>query len=361
MSTYNTYDTNLSLIVHSSRLGGTFICHRFREYNIDIDLGTDANSFDVVLKNPNGVYSSLFSKFDTIDILLNGTGLLYGRVDTAMYHHSSDNYVKVSGRNMSMALIDNDALPDILYNINPSEYITRICNYYGIYNVNINCALDIVKKYIISVGESELAVISKLIEPKTTGTKHIWSDYNTMYVGDWNRSGSPIYTFVCNSSADTIGIPILSLDLSDDGSAVYSECIIYGSTSSGNEKIAGTYKNDYMVGNNIHRRLVQSKSDDQDSDQCDTEAQNIVMDSFNNSIELQISIYTKNYIIKPNTVARVIDSKLKIDSTFFIKKVTYSKSLDEGSITTIYMIPSDSSNNTMYSNQGNLSGGITGK
>lgn len=351
MESYNT-DTSLSLTVYSSGLGGTFVCRRFREYNIDLDLDTDANSFDIVLKNPDGVYTSLFSRYDIVDISLNGVGLLYGRIDNVLYHHGADNYIKVSGRSMSMSLIDNDALPRILYNVNPSEYIAERCQYYGIRNVVVHESLDIIERCMIGVGDTESAIIAEIIG----NGNHIWSDYDTLHVGKWNQSNTPSYTLICGANPNNIsGIPVLSLELTDDGTESYSECIIYGGTS-GNNKIVGSYQNASMISKGIHRRMIKSMQNGQGYEECAKEAEEVVTNSFKRSYELQAAIHTKDYIIKPNTVVRVIDNKLKINNTFLVRKVTHAKDMSSGSISTIYMIPSEGLSDTL-----NNSGSITGR
>jgi len=354
------YDTNLLLIVHSSRLGNKYECHRFREYNIDIDLETDADAFDFVFKNPNSVYTSLFSKFDIVEIYLNNIGVMTGRVDTVAYYwDSGDDYIRVTGRDLAAPLVDNHALPTTLQNIKPRDYIAGKCTYYGISMSSVE-SMKTISKYIVGVGETEMSIMQKMA---VNENKKIWLDYKTLHVGNWSTSVQPSYTFTSGNEipVDKRCIPILTFSLEDNGTEVYSESIVYGSTSSGENKVVGNSKNNYMYNNKIHKRIAISASNNDGSDVYKATAEDNVRYGFDNSITLQITVRTASTLIKPNTTAWVIDMKTRTNAVFFIKKVTYSKNTTDGSITSITMIPSKASNDYMYSEQGTLAGGITGK
>ena len=61
--------SSVQIEIDSNRTGKTYRVFRFSEFNVDIDLETDADIFDFVLKNPNGIYTGLFSKFDNCRLL----------------------------------------------------------------------------------------------------------------------------------------------------------------------------------------------------------------------------------------------------------------------------------------------------
>lgn len=352
------YDTNILLVVYSSRLGGRYECHRFREYNIDLDLETDADAFDFVFKNANSVYTSLFSKFDVVEIYLNDVGIMAGRVDTVTYYwEAGESYIRVSGRDLAATMIDNHALPTTLQNINPNQYIAEKCSTYGIPNTNIE-SMSLVDKYVVGVGESEMSIIAKMVDNEN---KKMWLDYKTFYVGDWAMDTQPTYTFTNGVPVDKMCIPILSFELEDDGDEVFSESIVYGGASSGENKVLGTSKNNWMISNGIKRRVVRSSQNNDGSDTYTANAEDDVRYGFDNSHRLEISVGTRKELIKPNTTAWVIDTITKTNAIFFIKKVTYTKNLSNGSITKITMVPSKKANDEMYAAQGSLNGGITGK
>lgn len=351
-------DTNMLFTVYSSRLGGQYECHRFREYNIDLDLDTDSDAFDIVFKNPNGVYNSLFSKFDQVEISVNNVKMMKGRIDTAAYHwDSSDSYIRVNGRDMAAALVDNDILPSTLKNVKPNSYITSICGLYGITNTDI-VNMNIVKQLVLNAGEKEMSVITNMVKDENL---KVWLDYDTMHVGNWATDAVPSYKFTRGVPLDKMGIPILSLDVTDDGTNMPSEYIIYGTTSSGTSSLVGKAQNDYMVNNGIKKRVTTSTSDDRTKSQFKSNAERSIREGFDNSITIELTIATKDIPVKPNTTAWVIDNMTKTNAIFFIKKVTYSKDASSGSITKISMIPSKGTSDILFGGQGTKqNGGVTG-
>lgn len=355
----NRYDTNLLLNVYSSRLGGKFECHRFREYSIDMDLETDSDAFDFVFKNPNSVYTSLFSKFDIVEIMINGKGLMKGRVDIPQYTwDDADSYVRVTGRDIASPLIDSHALPATMQNIKPYDYIMKKCKEYGIPKTSLDKTMPIVPKLVIGIGESEISVINNMLK---LDNKKAWLDYETIHTGIWDMQAIPSYTFTRGVPIDKVCIPIISLDLKEDGTEIPSEYIIYGSNNNGSNNVLGKAQNDYMTNHNIKRRVVTSLADNSVASKSSSNAQIAIREKFDNSTQLDIVVTDKSIMIKPNTTAWVIDMETRINAIFFIKKVTYLKSIMAGSTVKISMIPAKNTNELLYKSQGNkLNGGITG-
>lgn len=363
------YDTNLLFKVWSSKLGGAYECHRFREYSIDIDLETDTQAFDFVFKNVNyadtnkgggnyhGGYISLFAKFDVVEIYLNDVPIIKGRIDTVKYYwEAGDSYIHVTGRCVGASLVDNDCLPTTLQNIKPNAYIQERCSEYGI-ACKIDGQLSLIEERVIGVGETEISVINDMVKGDNL---RYWMDFDTFYVGKWKDNDAPKYTFTCGPQVSG-SIPIISLELTEDGSEVYSESLVYGSTSDGSDKVLGTYKNDKMISAGIKRRSVVSNTNNDDSDKYKANAEDDVRYGFDNSNEVVITVKTpRTGAIKPNTCCVVIDYITRMHAVFFIKSVTYQKDLTNGSVTRITMVPSKATNDAMYGAQFTLAGGLTG-
>lgn len=364
------YDTNLLFKVWSSRLGGgSYECHRFREYSIDLDLEADTASFDFVFKNVNyadtnpgggnfhGGYISLFSKFDRVEIYLNDVPLIKGRIDEVKYAwEAGDSYIRVNGRCVGACLVDNDCTPTTLQNIKPNAYIQERCSAYGL-GCKIDGTLTTIKERVIGVGETEIAVINDMVRGDNL---RYWVDFDTFYVGKWKDDDAPKYTFACGPTGGGY-IPIESLELSDDGTEVYSESIVYGSTADGGDKVLGTYKNEKMIAQGIKRRAVLSNTNNDDSEKYKANAEDDVRYGFNNSQVCVITVKTpKSGAIKPNTTCILIDYITRTHAVMFIKNVTYQKDLTNGSITQITMVPSKAANDQMYGAQFTLGGGLPG-
>lgn len=349
------YDTNLLFLVWSSKLGGKYECHRFREYSIDVDLETDTQSFDFVFKQ--GGYVSVFNMFDKVEIYLNDVPIIKGRIDQVKYvWQDGDSYIHVTGRCIGASLVDNDCLPTTLQNIKPNAYIQERCSAYGI-GCKIDGQLSLIEERIIGVGESEISVINDMVRGDNL---HYWMDFDTLNVGKWNTSAQPQYTFYCGVKVDD-GIPIISLELTEDGTEVYSESLVYGSTSDGSDKVLGTYKNDKMVAAGVIRRTVLNNSNNDDSSKYKANAEDDVRYGFDNSTEVTITVKTPSTgVIKPNTCCVIIDYILNMHAVFFIKSVTYQKDLTNGSVTKIIAVPSKSTSDIMYANQFTSNSGLVG-
>ena len=76
----------MQIEIDSNRNGRTYRVYRFSEFNVELDLTTDADIFDFVLKNPNGIYSGLFSKFDNCRLKVNGKVIMKGNLDKVANH-----------------------------------------------------------------------------------------------------------------------------------------------------------------------------------------------------------------------------------------------------------------------------------
>jgi hypothetical protein len=122
--------------IDSNRVGRTYEVFRFSEFHVDIDLDTDADAFDFVLKNPGGIYTGLFSKFDNCRIKVNGKKVMDGNLDKVEYIcRDDDDYILLSGRDLCWKFIDNDALPDTIENVKPKSYIENKCKEYGMLTI----------------------------------------------------------------------------------------------------------------------------------------------------------------------------------------------------------------------------------
>lgn len=342
--------TNMSIEIQSDRTGKTYDVRRFTEFDIDLDLLTDSDIFDLVIKNPNGIYTGLFSKFDDCILKVNNKSILKGNLDKVTYIWTgADDFIQISGRDLCWKLVDNDALPDTLENVVPKTYISSKCKEYGIKS---SCASDsdIYTKLVIGCGESEISIMHNIL----LESKHrLWYSIDTVYTGEWNTNANISHTFVRGNKLT--GIPIKKLSLVEDGSDMRSEILIYGSADDGNHKIIGKSENKYMVNRGIKKRRVRRSYSDKASSKYLSVAIKDVRDSFRNNVVLELTVrIDSDNIYMPNTTARVVDDSITgIDSIFFIRKVKYTKTLDGGSIATLSMIPADATFEKIWQNRAN--------
>lgn len=319
---------------------------RFTEYEVDLDLDMDADQFTMVIENPYGIYTGIINKFDDVELYINNIPLLAGSIDECEYiWDANSNQIKITGRDILGVLIDNDALPGTKYNIDIKKYLADKCNEYGIKYHKISGA-SICKKLIIGSSESELSVAYNII---TADNKKIWSDFKTLYQGDWDMDASPSYKFMRGDDGklDDGFVPIVSLSLRDSGVNMRSEYRLYGSMNDGAEKVVGTATNPYLIKRGIKKRKTFRTSNNDSASKYASSALRHIQEDFQNDILLKITVPVKD-AYKPNRTAIVKDDITGINGTYFIKNVTYRKD-NSGTHATITMIPDQKTFNVIWS------------
>lgn len=351
------YDTNVLFRVNSTRMNKWYEVHRFTDYSIDLELETDADAFSFTLLNPNGIYTGLFSKFDDITIEIDKKPVMKGSIDCVEYSWDSDGCkIKLDGRDLIAALVDNDAIPGTQNNVKPSTYIANKCNEYGIKS-SIDSQMDTVEQLVIGCGESEISIINNIV---MDSRKRVWFDFDTLHAGDWNDKAQPTYLFT-RGVKDKPGIPIKKFRLREDGTDTKSEIRIYGSTNDGAEKVVGTATNDYMVSRGIKKRMTKRSSNNDSVSKYSTNALRDVRDSFRDNVEIELEVKTGlGGLILPNRTAQVIDTVTKVNAVFFIIGVSYSKDANNGSVTKVTMIPGETAFDVVWNSQASTNGSFTG-
>lgn len=326
----------MQIEIDSNRTGKTYKVFRFSEFNVDLDLETDADIFDFVLKNPNGIYTGLFSKFDNCRLKINGAKVLVGNLDKVEYIcRDDDDYIQLSGRDLCWRLVDNDALPDTIENVQPKSYISKKCKEYDIKHKIASA--DKYDKLVIGCGESEISIFHNIL---VESRQRIWYSVDTLYTGDWGMDKSPKHVFVMYTSKT--GIPIKSFRLVEDGTDMKSEMKVYGSDSNGGYNLIGTSTNKYMKKIGIDKRQTRRAYSENASSKYKSIADKDIRDTFRDNNELVIEVrLDKENVYIPNTTAQVINGRCGVNSLFFIKKVAYTKSPTSGSNATLTMIPAD--------------------
>lgn len=348
------YDTNILFRVNSSRLGGWYEVHRFTDYSVNLELETDADAFRFTILNPNGVYTGLFSKFDDITIEIDKKPVMKGKIDCVEYSWDEGGCrIMIDGRDLMSALVDSDAIPGTYKNVKPTTYIADKCAEYGIKS-DVDPSIDTVEQLIIGCGESEISIINNIV---MDSRKRVWFDFDTLHAGDWNDSAQPTYLFT-RGIKDRPGIPIKKFRLREDGTDTKSEVRIYGSTNDGAEKVVGTAVNEYMVSRGIKKRMTKRSSNNDSVTKYSSNALRDVRDSFRDGIEIELEVKTGHGgLILPNRTAQIIDTVTKVNAVFFITGVTYSKDLNNGSITKITMIPGETAFDVVWKSQSTPSSG----
>lgn len=335
--------TDITIEIDSRRCQRTYEVVRFSEFDVKLDLETDADAFDLVAENPNGVYTGLFCRFDNCRLKVNGQTICVGAIDSVTYHISPvKDYIQLSGRDLCWLLVDNDALPDTYENVNPKSYIEKKCAAYG-----IKCSVanaDIYEKLVIGCQESEISVINNML---LDSRQRVWFSVDTLYTGDWNTSANPSRVFSMSTSVQ--GIPIENVQYKEDGRDMVSRLLVYGTDGEGGQKVQGQYDNQFMISRGIRKREVRRYYSDSAASKYTSVAERNVRNKFRDDTQMTITVPIKAVYL-PNTTAQVIIDRLGINHTFFIKAVQYVKD-DGGSKAYITLIPADPAFEQLWNSQ----------
>lgn len=327
--------SNITIEIDSRRCGRTYEVCRFSEFDVSLDLETDADIFDIVAENPNGVYTGLFCRFDNCRLKVNGRSILTGNIDSITYYISgTKDHIKITGRDLCWLLVDNDALPDTIEGLQPKKYIEHKCASYGI-KCNVSEA-DVYDKLVIGCEESEISIMNNIL---LDSKQRIWYSVDTLYTGSWATNASPSHVFVLSNNKS--GIPIMNVQFKEDGTDMIAKMLVYGSDSDGNQKIMGQYHNQYMISKGIKKRSVRRHYSDSAATKYTSVAERNVREKFRDDTELTITVPIVD-VYMPNTTAEVHIDKLGISAVFFIKAVQYVKGISDGSTAMITLIPADS-------------------
>lgn len=328
--------SDIKLYVASTRFGKTYRINKFIEYRIDINMENDADSFEFVVSNVDGELNGIFSDFDFVEIILNGKKLMKGIIDTVAYDDANGDTISVNGRDLREILVDNDAIPNTHENVDPVSYTKKRCDAFGIkYSSYIKTGS--IPQLIIGTGESEIAVFNNLFVMQG---QRLWYHYDTLYSGTWNTNAKSSCTLV-RGNINSDGIRIESLSYTEDSKNTKTEIIVYGSVNGGSEKVVGTAKNPGLYNRGIVRRMTKTSSNNDSASKYSASALKDVRDSLRNNITLNVRVYTNNHFILPNNTTHVIDERTGIDANFYIYGVLYTKSIDDGSVIALTMMPQD--------------------
>lgn len=346
-------ETRTWIVIKSMRMDKIFTVEAWREYYIDMDLETDSDQFHIVINNAYGRLTGYFNKFDPIKLYINGVRIMSGFIDEIEYSwDGSEDVIQIIGRDMMAVLVDNDALPQTMENVDRARFIEDQCVEYGIAMFRKNCDLGIQDKLVIGTSESICSICSNIL---MEDDHRLWYIDDTIYAGNWDMSQPPSYLFTRGLPLDKSGIPIQKFNLKDSGTKLKSESRIYGSTDDGDNKVEGVAKNDALIRQRVRKvRTMRSSKNDTSSKYASSALRKIKQD-FRSGIELQITVKTLGWdygVIEIGKTAQVIDYITKVNSTFFIKGVRYEKSISSGSTTTITMVPDDATFEVLWTNVG---------
>lgn len=306
----------INIDVYSNRDSKGYKINRISEYDIDTSLDIAADHFSIVIENPvdkntRGYSSGVFNDNDNVLVKEENVTILNGLTDdvTELWGESGSR-IEIVGRDMSMLLLENDAIPKTYYKLKLSSFIKTIAAPYKYFKVRVNPKFDkILDKIVVDTGQTEWDCLME--EAKKCGL-WLWCEPDLTIVADklgYNQDYSYVF-----SNSELGAIPMKSFSKKKRGADVKNEVWVRGH---GKKAFTSKYKDSKLTGLGYRRRMIIEDGDAKTS----SKAQNIAKDKVNEtkrgSFEIEITINGRHFI-EANKTAKIVDKVTDTNSVFFI-------------------------------------------
>lgn len=318
----------MKITITSSKTGKQYNVSRFLSYDIDTSIDIPADHFNVEIANPYGENSGLFDANDSVIIEYGGTVILNGIIDDM--RSTVDNTgarITLDGRDKSLLLLDNDAIPQAYYNLTLESFIKKIATPYGFTKFDI-AKTETVAKIKIEPGQTEWEAIYQQAYKKMGLMPWVTAD-GTFVCKKLNYSRQPTHLF-SNELPGAINYTSSTVRLTLAG--VKSEVLAKTYKEKG-YPVARKYNP--LIQEGFRRRRVIEDGEAENLKELIRNSDEFLEDSRRGSYEVTLTCKS-NFAIKPNQTARVFDRIHKVDNVFWIVGVRHTLA-DEGKTTTVRM------------------------
>ncbi|WFD12452.1 hypothetical protein [Tepidibacter hydrothermalis] len=313
---------------------------RMSEFDIETSLDIPADHFNIVIENPvgadgKGMNTGIFTFNDIFTIKENDKVILDGisdDVDESWDENS--NRIEIDGRDKSLLLLENDAVPQTYKKIKFSTLLKKIAQPYGFNNFKVNSKFDkTLDKVVVDVGMSEWDVVSQ--QAKKCGM-WLWCTQDSTIIADvLNYKEDAIYTFTNDMSIKN-AIRVKRFSKRKRGADVKSEVWIRGQGKK--KSFTSKYLDKVLSSWGIKRRMILENGEAKKLSHGQSVAKRNVEERKRGTLEIEITINGK-YDIQTNKTAWVKDSVTDTNETFFIVGIRHKKNNNEGNVKIIRLRP----------------------
>ena len=315
----------------------TYEINRMSEYDVETSLDIPADYFNIIIENPindkgYGINAGIFNPNDTFKISENYGIILNGVADDVdEYWDENGSKIELSGRDISMLLLENDAEPRTYNKLKLSAFINKIAGPYGL-KAKVNSKYDkVINKIVVEVGDSEWDTIFR--ETKKLDM-WLWCEPDGTLVADkLNYSEKPSYKFSNDLSIDAIRIEKFSKK--KRGADIKNEVWVRGH---GNKAFTAKYKDNDLTNKGYRRRMIIEDGEAKNISKGQETGKKQVQERKRGSFEIELTINGKHEV-KTNKTAYIKDKVTKTEGTFFIIGVKDKKNNNVGHIKIIRLRP----------------------
>ncbi|WP_432400925.1 hypothetical protein [Wukongibacter sp. M2B1] len=328
----------MNVIVDSKTNKKKYKISRMSEFSIETSLDIPADHFNVKIENPvldgYGTNSGLLNDNDTFTIQEDEKVILEGIADDVdEYWDDGGSRIEVDGRDKSLLLLENDAIPKTYYKLKFSTLLKTIASPYGFSSFKVNSKYDkVIDKIVVEVGDSEWDIL--LRECKKLDM-WLWCTPDGAIIADiLNYSGSPTYTF-SNDLSLKKAIRIKRFSKKKSGSDLKNEVWVRGHDS---KAFTVKYKDSDLTSRGYNRRMIIEDPDANNIAKGEEIAKQTIEERKRGSFEIEITINGK-HDVETNKTAYVKDNVTKTDGVFFIVGVRHQKNDNVGNEKIIRLRP----------------------
>jgi prophage tail gpP-like protein len=321
---------------------------QFKEVSITQSLDSIAGSFEAVIANE--VISKLSVKmFDTVEILVNGFGVLYGYINNTNPSYSTSSHdVNISGFDQTIDVVECSINTTVTYN-GPITLIDLISKILDDSKINSNILVSYQKGIekisynkdeIVAAesGESIFDYIDRIARKKQCLLSH----NNKGNIVIYRIAGLDIGAEIRNEAGKNNNDFILSAGATYDYSRRFRGIVVISQTQKGND-IMGWARDNGARDNRIKAIISDSAVDLETAQKIATwEVNKRRSDSVQYSCRLQGFWATKDKIWQPNQLVNIYDDFADINGKMLLRDVTYNLSDNEGSTVDLTFVSPDS-------------------
>jgi len=321
----------MEVIVNTSADKKTYKIRQMSEYDIETSMDIPADHFNVKIENPtdengHGVNAELFNPNDSFRIEEAGITVLDGLADDVdEYWDENGSKVEIDGRDKSMLLLENDAIPQEYNKIKISALIKKIAGPFGFNNI-VNPQHDkTLTKVVVEGGDSIWDVIFR--ECNKQGLT-IWCEPNGIINVDTpNYKESPSYKF-SNDPSIKNAIRIERFSKRKRGADIKNEVWVRGQ---GKKTFTAKATDPELTQQGYQRRLITESGEAQNIAEGERVAKRHIRDRKIGTFEIELTVHGR-HDIKINKTAYVKDRVTRTEGTFFIVSVRSKKNNNVGNI-----------------------------
>lgn len=316
----------------------TYEIKRMSEYDIETSLDIPADYFNIVIENPiddkgYGVNADIFNPNDSFEISESYGVVLNGiSDDVEEYWDENGSKIQISGRDLSMILLENDAEPKTYYKLKLSAFINKIVGPYGL-KAKVNSKYDkVISKIVVEVGDSEWDCIFR-----ETSKLDMWlwcTPDGTLVADVLNYNGSPSYKF-SNDLSIKDAIRIKKFGKKKRGADIKSEVWVRGH---GKKAFTAKFKDASLAALGYTRRMIIEDGEAKDISKAQEIGKKQVQERKRGSFEIELTINGR-HPIETNKTAYIKDKVTRTEGTFFIVGVRDKKNDNVGHEKTIRLRP----------------------